>query len=117
MDTDICKTLGTVRHNRLMGRISRYKMCLGGTKGANVTGMLKNSLRADFGAMHRQLIRRISYRTVCKINTVNAVCRWGNRSSEMTRFAKRESNGTGNNAFQINFISMVYCDCFGISLL
>lgn len=92
-------------------------MCLGDTKGANVTGMLKNSLRADFGAMHRQLICRISYRTVCKINTVNAVCRWGNRSSEMTRFAKRESNGTGNNAFQINFISMVYCDCFGISLL
>lgn len=117
MDTNICKTLGTVRHNRLMGRISRYKMCLGDTKGANVTGMLKNSLRADFGAMHRQLICRISYRTVCKINTVNAVCRWGNRSSEMTRFAKRESNGTGNNAFQINFISMVYCDCFGISLL
>ena len=84
MDTDICKTLDAARHNRLMGRISRYKMCLGDTKGENVTGMVKNSLHADFGAMHRQIISRISYHTMCEINTINAVCRWGNRPNEMT---------------------------------
>lgn len=64
MGTDTCKTLDTARHNRLMGRINRYKMCLGDTKGENVTGMLKNSLHADFRAMHRQVISQISYHTV-----------------------------------------------------
>lgn len=95
------------RHNRLRGRISRHKMCLADTKGENVTSMLKNSLHADFRAVHRQVISRISHHTVCEINTINAVCRWENRPSEMTWFTKRESNGTESNAFQI--ISLVWC--------
>lgn len=53
-----------VRHNRVMGRISRYKMCLGGTEGGNVTGVLKNSLHADFRALHREVMSRTSYPTV-----------------------------------------------------
>lgn len=53
-----------VRHNRLLGQISGYKMCLGDPKGGNVTGVLKNSLHADFRAMHRQVTSRTSYHTV-----------------------------------------------------